>query len=182
MFNRLAYNRGYLCGPMDRVKDGGVEWRDYIKKALRSLKVLWLDPCNKPIDIAIETPEVRAHLLHLKREGQFEDFGAQMHTIAAVDLRMVHISDFLVVNLDLNVHAAGTYEEFTWANQQKKPIIIRCAQGKHEAPSWIFGRIPHEMIFSTWDEVIDYLNHVAYDPIVKTFDRWYFFNFTGENE
>ena len=31
--NRLAWNRGYLCGAMDRVADGGVEWREKIKEA-----------------------------------------------------------------------------------------------------------------------------------------------------
>lgn len=182
MFNRLAYNRGYLCGPMDRAKDGGVEWRAYLKKALRNLKVLWLDPCNKPINIAPETPEVRAELLRQKEAGQFDDFSRKMHTIATVDLRLVHISDFLVVNLDLDIYSAGTYEEFTWANQQNKPIICRCAQGKINAPSWLFGRIPHQMIFSTWDEVVDYFNHVAYADMVETFGRWYFFDFTGEIE
>ncbi len=182
MFNRLAYNRGYLCGPMDLAKDGGIEWRAYLKKALQNLKILWFDPCCKPINIAVETPEVRAMMAQWKQNGEFDRFGQAMRPIASVDLRLVHISDFLVVNLDLDIHAAGTYEEFTWANQQKKPIITRCAQGKKNAPSWLFARIPHQMIFSTWDEVVDYMNHVAYDDVVQTFDRWYFFDFTGEFE
>ena len=33
-----------------------------------------------------------------------------MKTIRAVDLRLVDISDFMIVNLDLNVHPCGTLE------------------------------------------------------------------------
>ena len=42
---------------------------------------------------------------------------------------MVDICDFLVVNLDLDVHATGTYEELYWANRMKKPILVRIEQG-----------------------------------------------------
>ena len=42
--NRLALNRGYLCGAMDRVTDGGVGWRQDLIDSLKDLKILWLDP------------------------------------------------------------------------------------------------------------------------------------------
>jgi hypothetical protein len=37
------------------------------------------------------------------------------------------------------------------------------------------------MIFSTWDQVKTYLRHIAHDPVIDRLNRWYFFNFTGEN-
>jgi hypothetical protein len=178
--NRLAFNRGYLCGAMDRVADGGVEWREYIMSALVDLKILWLDPTNKPISLGIEDIENRQHRHFAKQKGDFDAVCLEMRQIRSVDLRMVDIADFMVVNIDVSVHACGTYEELFWANRMMKPILVRCAQGKRDAPDWLFGTLPHRLIFSTWDEVIAYLRHVAKDEHVDHLKRWRFFNFTGE--
>ena len=99
-----------------------------------------------------------------------------MKTIRTTDLRLVDISNFLVVNLDLDVHPCGTYEEIFWANRQKKPILIHMEQGKKNAPDWLFGTIPHQMIFSSWDEIKEYLRNIDSGKYFKTYDRWYFFN------
>jgi hypothetical protein len=179
--NRLALNRGYLCGAMDRVLDGGVGWRQDIMESLADLKVLWMDPCRKPIDIGVEDLENRALRQKAKRAGDFEFIRNQMKQIRPVDLRMVDVSDFLIVNLDLDIHATGTYEELFWANRCKKPIIVRVAQGVEHTPDWLFGTLPFEMIFSTWDEVKGYLNHIAHDPVIDRLGRWYFFNWMGEH-
>jgi len=179
--NRLALNRGYLCGAMDRVTDGGVGWRQDLIESLKELKILWLDPCHKPIDIGVEDLENQALRQKAKRAGDFEFVRNQMRQIRPVDLRMVDIADFLVVNLDLSVHATGTYEELFLANREKKPVIVRVAQGVEHTPDWLFGTLPFEMIFSTWDEVKAYLMHIAHDPVVDRLNRWYFFQFTGEH-
>ena len=99
-----------------------------------------------------------------------------MKTIRSVDLRLVDISDFLIVNLDLDIHPCGTYEEIFWANRQKKPIIIHMVQGKENAPDWLFGTIPHEMIFSSWDDIKSYLGSINEIDEINNYNRWYFFN------
>jgi hypothetical protein len=71
-------------------------------------------------------------------------------------------------------------EELFWANRMKKPILVRVEQGKRNAPDWLFGTLPHQLIFSTWNEVVTYLRHVAKDEYVDHLRRWRFFNFTGE--
>ena len=179
--NRLALNRGYLCGAMDRVTDGGVGWRQDLITNLEDLKILWLDPTRKPINIGIEDLENRALRHKAKRAGDYEFVRNQMKQIRPVDLRMVDIADFLMVNLDLSVHACGTYEELTWANRMKKPILVRVEQGIEHTPDWLFGVLPFEMIFSTWDEVKKYLRHIAHDPVIDRLNRWYFFDWMGEN-
>jgi len=179
--NRLALNRGYLCGAMDRVLDGGVGWRQHLIQSLKDLKILWLDPTRKPIDIGVEDLENRALRHKAKRAGDFECVRGQMKQIRPVDLRMVDICDFLVVNLDMQVHACGTYEELFWANRMKKPVLIRIEQGVEHTPDWLFGTFPFEMIFSTWDQVTTYLRHIAHDPVIDRLNRWYFFNWMGEN-
>ena len=98
-----------------------------------------------------------------------------MKTIRSVDLRLVDISDFIVVNLDLNIHPCGTYEEIFWANRQKKPVIMRVLQGKENAPDWLFGTFPHQHIFSDWNDVYAYLEHVNSAENVNNYNRWYFF-------
>ena len=179
--NRLALNRGYLCGAMDRVSDGGVGWRQDLIASLKALKVFWLDPTRKPIDIGVEDMENRGLRQKAKRAGDFEFVRNQMKQIRPVDLRMVDICDFMVVNLDLAVHACGTYEELYWGNRMKKPILVRVEQGIEHTPDWLIGTVPFEMIFSTWEEVKTYLRHIAHDPVIDRLNRWYFFNWMGEN-
>lgn len=175
--NRLRFSRGYLCGAMDRVSDGGLGWRIDIQHALSDLEIYWLDPTHKPIDIGIEDLENRKHRHKMKEAGSFDVVATDMRIIRSVDLRMVDISDFLIVNLDLDIHACGTYEELYLANREKKPIIIRIEQGKGAVPDWILGTVPHQMIFSTWEEVHGYLSHIAHDPVIEHFRRWMFFDF-----
>jgi hypothetical protein len=57
----------------------------------------------------------------------------------------------------------------------KKPIIVHMEQGKANAPDWLFGTIPHNMIFSCWDAVKDYLIYIDMNKDIETFNRWYFF-------
>ena len=58
--NRIKDLRTYLCGPMDRVADGGVAWRSYLSNYLRARDVIVLAPCNKPTDMGVEDLENRA--------------------------------------------------------------------------------------------------------------------------
>lgn len=175
--NRLQHTRGYLCGAMDRVVDGGETWRVALQNELADLGVYWLDPTHKPIMIGVEDHETRDKLNSLKMQGRYDELPALVSPIRAVDLRMVDISDFLVVNLDIAVHAAGTYEELFLANREKKPIVVRVEQGKANTPNWLFATLPHQMIFSTWDEVFLYLRSVASGEDDRTFNRWRFFDF-----
>jgi hypothetical protein len=162
---------------MDRVKDGGLGWRQQIQHDLRDLNVCWLDPTNKPIDIGIEDMENRQQRHLWKLANNYDAVRNDMKIIRRVDLRMVDISDFMVANLDLDVHACGSYEEIYLANREMKPVIVHVEQGKENSPDWLIGVLPHEMIFSTWAEVHNYLRHVAHDPVVENFKRWYFFDF-----
>ena len=48
MTNRLKNTICYLCGPMDRVADGGVTWRRNLTPKLKEMGVGVLDPSKKP--------------------------------------------------------------------------------------------------------------------------------------
>jgi hypothetical protein len=174
--NRLKNQRVYLAGAMDRVPDRGNGWRDNITPFIESLGIVVFNPIKKPTVVGQEDEITHKHKVQLKTEKRYDELSHLMKTIRSVDLRLVDISDFLIVNLDLDIHPCGTYEEIFWANRQKKPILIHMVQGKQSAPDWLFGTIPHEMIFSSWQSIKEYLVHVNESEILDNHNRWYFFS------
>jgi len=173
--NRLKNQRCYLAGAIDRVNDRGVGWRQNITPYLEDLGVTVFNPITKPTEVGIEDDLSASLKLDLKKKHKYDELSAFMKTVRSVDLRLVDISDFLIVSLDLDIHPCGTYEEIFWANRQKKPIIIHVSQGKENAPDWLFGTIPHQMIFSCWDGIKDYLLYIDKSEKINMFNRWYFF-------
>ena len=161
---------------MDRVADRGNGWRDNITPFLESLGVVVFNPIKKPTIVGREDEITHKLKLELKARENYDELSSLMKTIRSVDLRLVDISDFLIVNLDLDTHPCGTYEEIFWANRQKKPIIIHMVQGKGNAPDWLFGTIPHDMIFSSWKTIQQYLMYVNNNVTIDNYNRWYFFN------
>ena len=141
MINRLKNQRVYLAGAMDRVPDRGSTWRDNITPFLAEMGVVVFNPISKPTDIGMEDQDSHTIKTKLKKQHRYDELSSMMKTIRAVDLRLVDISDFLIVNLDLDVHPCGTLEEIFLANREKKPIIIHMVQGKDQAPDWLFGKI-----------------------------------------
>ena len=174
--NRLRGSRGYLCGPMDRVSDGGIEWRVNLRDMTTELGIKWLDPCDKPIQGFDET-SLRVRIHEAKAVGDWDEVTRLIKPIRCVDLRMIDVSDFIVAKLDAHERGCGTYEEITTANRQKKPVIIWCPQGKAEIPNWMFAMLPHRLFFRDLDEVVGYLWHVAHDDVVEHLRRWYFFDY-----
>jgi hypothetical protein len=167
---------------MDRVPDAGAVWRKRIRKQLFDLGILWLDPTRKPINIGVEDDESRRLRRVAKEAGDYDTVADEMTPIRDVDRRMVNVSDFLIVNIDVEVHACGTYDEMSLANDQDKPILVHVEQGKVECPDWLFACIPHEHIFDTWIDLRKYVRHVAHADVVDHMGRWLFFDWTGDQE
>ncbi len=126
-FHRLYGMRCYLSGAMDKTIDHGVQWREDLSVFLKKLGVIVLDPCKKPLNIANEM-ENRSLREELKEKNNYKQLAENFKIIRTVDLRMVDMADFLVVKLDTNIHTCGTYEELSWANRMKRPILIWCVQ------------------------------------------------------
>lgn len=175
--NRLRGTTCYLCGPMDRVKDGGKLWRSIISPKLKEMGIGVFDPCDKPTNFAPEDEDTRNLVERHKKLENYEEVSSIMKPICAVDLRMVDIAHFIVLNLDVGNHLCGSYHEAFLGITQKKPVIIRCKQGKKNLPNWMFGVVPHQMVFSAWSEVLEYLHHINEDKHVKHLNRWRFFDF-----
>tara|TARA_S200002703_G_scaffold125546_1_gene111840 strand:- start:7 stop:540 length:534 start_codon:yes stop_codon:yes gene_type:complete len=174
--NRLKGQRVYLAGAMDRVPDRGITWRENITPILKQLNITVFDPLKKTGNVGLENEETVKVKQSLKSAKNYKQLSEIMKAIRSVDLRLVDISDFLIVHLDIDTHPCGTLEEIFLANRQKKPIIIHVEQGKCACPDWLFGSMPHEMFFSSWDEVITYLYQVNTNATINTFNRWCFLN------
>lgn len=175
---RLKGSRVYLCGAMDRVPDGGVQWRDDIAPWLQNLGIKVINPCDKPIDICVEDAENRELRNNWKETCQYNKLAEEMKLLRAVDLRFVDISDFLIVYLDTDVHACGTYEEIFLANRQKMPILVVIKGGVRNIPDWLFGTLPYDHFFGTWIGLKHYVNHVhSYRGEVKHYKRWFFLDY-----
>jgi hypothetical protein len=162
---------------MEKDASNGVDWRQTIQTVLADLKICWLDPTDKPTTIGYETIETKQELFNARQAQDYDAIHQRMKIIRCVDLRMTDISDFLVVNLDPDVPTFGTHEEIANANRQKKPIIIRIVGGKKRTPFWLLAMLPHQLIFSTWEEIHQYLRHIAHDQVIDRLNRWYFFEF-----
>jgi len=175
--SRLWGMRCYLVGAMDRVPDHGVTWRRAMTPFLANLGVVVLDPSDKPISIGLEGTEHHDRRRELIKAGHYDAAAKEIHLLRVIDLRMVDMSDFIIVNIDTEAHACGTYEETSWANRLKNPILIHCEQGKSGLPGWLWGMIPHQHVFGTWIELKKYLYHVHTAPEVDPMKRWMFFDY-----
>lgn len=171
--NLLKDTRVYLCGAMSYESNNGVEWRTSLKPFLKGLGIRIFDPTCKPIEIGPENLENRDNHHWLRTNGEFDELAELIKTIRCVDLRIVDIVDFLIVNIDLNTYTVGTWEEIFLANSQKKPILTHCEQGKKAAPLWLFGAIPHKHIFDSWSEIENYLLEI--DTGLED-ERWLLFD------
>jgi len=167
---------------MDKMADGGVVWRRHIRYDLRDLGIHWLDPCNKPCRLGVENDETRALRHKKKAGGDWQFLANEMYPIRRVDIRMVDISDFLIVFLDLANSGFGTIAELTRANSQQKPIIVMQEGGKQHAPDWLFGMLPESMIFGDWGDLYYYLKCIDECCYIKTEQRWLFFDWQGTQE
>tara|TARA_Y100000590_G_scaffold468528_1_gene651585 strand:- start:737 stop:1282 length:546 start_codon:yes stop_codon:yes gene_type:complete len=175
--NRLNGMRTYLAGAMDRVPDGGTGWREAITPALNDRGVVVLNPCDKPADVGIEDEETRRLIEEYKETGEYGKIRKEYGVIRTLDLRCVDVSDFIIASIDIDVHACGTYEEIAVANSQKKPVLVWCQQGKASAPNWLFFMLPHQHIFGSLSEIIEYLDYVdANEGAVEHYKRWFFFD------
>lgn len=174
VLNRLLGFRCYIAGAIDKCKNSGKVWRQQITPLLNQMGVIVLNPLDKPFSVGLETDDNRFRRDNLKKAGEYNKFSRIMRKIRHIDLRMVDMADFIIVYLDLEIFACGTMEELFWANRQKKPIIVLCPQGKADVPDWLFGTLPHQVFFTSVDEVMKYLDDIDKGLNKQTFGRWLF--------
>ena len=184
--NRLKNARCYLAGAIEKDSYGGAPWRDKVKQDLRDIGIQWLDPCEKPITVGIEDSSTGAKLKNLRYDQRGTEVREIIHAIRHVDLRMVDISDFIIVRLDPDVPTFGTHEEVYRAIDQNKPTLILVEGGLDKTPLWWFDKVDLSLLFGNWTDLYAYLDLVAKSPvsdlsIMEASNwQWIFFNWMGE--
>ena len=178
--NRLRNHICYLAGSIDQSKDIGRGWREDITPFLNQLGIGVFNPCNKPVDNAKvqEDEKFVEHINELKRLGYHAYAQKEMQEIVRIDLKLVDLANFLILNIIPDVHMCGSYAEQTLACFQRKPIIIHCAAGVHHIPNWLYGICDPELFFDSWSAVQLYITDIALGDKVNDNDsKWRFLDY-----
>jgi len=175
---RLTNHRVYLAGPIDHARDDGVGWRKSITPHLNKMGLTILDPTNKPTsqckwnEIGDEKNLIK-RLVDLQRWDELRELAKE---IVLVDLRMVEVADFMICYIDKDVHLCGTYDELFEALRRRKPTLIVHKGGKKEMSMWLRGKVNHNFVFETFDDLYSYLEALHDGTIEPDYTRWVFFD------
>ena len=164
----------YLAGPIEDVEDNGVEWRKRFINKSSSMKIRFIDPCDKPANCTQEIDKIGGDQRKVdlyRKNRQFKELQKFVKKFRREDLRFVDISDFLVVYIDPDVHMCGSYDELITAERQRKPIFAIVKGGIDRLPTWLFGVFELEHVFPTVEDCVNYLYDI-HEGIKPMDDRW----------
>jgi len=175
---RLNNHRVYLAGPIDNAQDDGVGWRKNITPYLKKMGLTILDPTNKPTSQCKwnEVGEEKDHIQKLVDLERWDELRNLAKEIVLVDLRMVEVADFMICYLDRDIHQCGTYDELFEALRRRKPTLIVHKGGKKEMSMWLRGKVNHNFVFETFDDLYSYLEALHDGTIEPDYTRWVFFD------
>ena len=108
--------------------------------------------------------------------GRFFELSQRMKEIVHVDLRMVDISDFVVVYLNPKVAMFGTIHELINSLHQRKPTLVVVEGGRTKAPNWLFGIMDFNFMFDDFESLYKFLEHIDNETIEADLGRWVFFD------
>jgi hypothetical protein len=153
--NYLKDRRVYLSGAIDHSPDGGVGWRKAITPKLLELGLQVYDPTQDP-------KQTKASSCHqLLAEEKYDEATAVIKSFVRKDLALVDRSDIIIAKISLGITMTGTVDEIiTSTRMGHKPTLLFCNEGKKKIPAWYFGIIPHRHMFSSAQQVINYLIEV----------------------
>ena len=175
---RLNNHRVYLAGPIDHVEDDGTGWRRKITPYLKKMGLTILDPTDKPTSQCKwnEVGEEKEHIQKLVDLKRWDELNRMAKEIVLVDLRMVEVSDFMICYVDKDVHLCGTYDELFEALRRRKPTLIVHKGGKKDMSMWLRGKVNHNFVFESWDELYAYLEALHDGVVEPDYTRWVFFD------
>jgi len=176
--NRLKYHTAYLAGPIDAVsyKDAST-WRNDLTTFLHSLNLFVLDPLQKPIEKYNEDEKFLQKRKQLKKEGKYDELHQLGKPIRAFDLRSVDCSNFVIVYYNLDVIMAGTLNEMSICDLERKPCLIMCEQGISSIPDWWFFTFPAEFFFEDWRTLKQYIYDIDSGKNKHPHKRWWLIDY-----
>ncbi len=175
---RLNNHRVYLAGPIDHASDDGVGWREELTPYLEKMGLTILDPTNKPVSQCRynEIGDEKEHIHKLVNLKRWDELREMAKEIVLVDLRMVEVADFLIAYVDKDIHICGTYDEIFESLRRRKPTLIVHKGGKAEMSLWLRGKMNHNFVFDSFDELYAYLEALHDGTVEPDYTRWVFFD------
>lgn len=151
--NILKGTKTYLVGSIQYAC--GRKWREEISAFLeKELGIICLDPYKgQMIGDEPEGEELHKYFKHLIKKEEFDLLSKEMRKIRCRDLKFTDIADYIIGYINTENYTCGTWEEIFWANRQKKQIFLVVEGGKKKMPLWLFGTIPHEYVYSSFDSL-----------------------------
>jgi hypothetical protein len=98
-----------------------------------------------------------------------------MKEIVHMDLRMVDVSDFVIVYLDMDARPFGTVHELILSLNQRKPTLVVIEGGRVNASNWLFGIMDYNFMFDNFDELQVFLDQIDSGNTIGDLSRWVFF-------
>ena len=90
--------------------------------------------------------------------------------------RMVEVADFMIAYVDKDIHICGTYDEIFESLRRRKPTLIVHKGGKAEMSLWLRGKMNHNFVFESFDELYAYLEALHDGTVEPDYTRWVFFD------
>jgi nucleoside 2-deoxyribosyltransferase len=162
----LENSKLYLSGAIENDSNSQNNWRDIPKKVLRErFKINVFDPFEDPKQQWTKT------LIKAREEENYEEIISIAKNFVQKDLCEVDISDFLIAYLPYKVATVGTHHEIIHKYNLKKPVLLVCPQGKQYLPFWYWGFINKDFMFSSFEDLYNYLDEVD-KGLHKNNRRW----------
>ena len=145
---------------------------------LKKMGLTILDPTDKPVSQCRynEIGDEKEHINKLKKLKRWDELRTMAKEIVLVDLRMVEVSDFMIAYIDKDIHICGTYDEIFESLRRRKPTLIVHKGGKSQMSMWLRGKMNHNFVFDTFDELYAYLEALHDGTVEPDYTRWVFFD------
>lgn len=169
--NILWRTRVYTVGAMQYAD--GQNWRKKVTDRLNPLGITVFDPYHKPFVNEIrEDEQAREDLKKWMEDGEYDKVAERMKQVRSDDLRLCDVSDFAIVQVIPKVASWGSAEELVTFVRMKKPVFMFVEGGKHLAPLWCLGQLPHKYIYNNVEEVLDTIEKIDSGEIKIDSKRW----------
>lgn len=169
--NILKNTKVYLAGNLE-FSDNSKNWRDYLTTELNKLNIKSLSPIKQMFVNQIdENDEVKQNLFKMREEERYDEVCAHMKSVVQKDLRLIDLSDFVIINLEISKPTFGTVHELVLVNLQKKPVFLSVGD-KKKCPLWIMGMLPHKYIYNNVEEILEMVKNIDSGEVFIDSDRW----------
>ncbi len=178
--DRLKHVRIYFSGPMQYVKDNGIEWRKRLTDSLINSgfdKQNILDPTSTRTGKPPLEDEIR-RIQIAKERNDYADVAKVSKMLIRHDLRMSDVSDCTILGLfredSVFPKTIGTIHEVINAVEQHKPIYVLTDMEWQDFPVWLLGLLPGPYFWSkNIDQLIESLIRDITEPIEQD-TKWVF--------